>query len=66
MDLEDVDFSRRITSYNVCYTKLLRHVFGLSTAMNFAIYMAWTNILVPKPQAEQLLEAITKFRNNFV
>ncbi len=41
------------------------HVFGLSTAMNLGIYMAWTNILVPKPQAEQLLEAITKFRPTF-
>jgi len=27
------------------------HVFGLSTAMNFSIYMAWTDILIPKPQS---------------
>jgi long-chain acyl-CoA synthetase len=41
------------------------HVFGLSTAMNFAIYMGWGNVLVPKPQPEQLLEAISKFRPSF-
>ncbi len=41
------------------------HVFGLSTAMNFAIYMGWGNVLVPKPQPEQLLEAISKHRPSF-
>lgn len=41
------------------------HVFGLSTAMNFAVYMGWSNILIPKPQPEQLLEAIGKFRPTF-
>jgi long-chain acyl-CoA synthetase len=41
------------------------HVFGLSTSMNFAIYMAWTNVLVPKPQPRQLFEAIEKFRPSF-
>ena len=41
------------------------HVFGLSVAMNFAIYMGWGDILVPKPQPEPLLEAIGKFRPTF-
>jgi long-chain acyl-CoA synthetase len=41
------------------------HVFGLSTAMNFAIFMAWGNVLVPKPQPEPLLEAISKFKTTF-
>ena len=41
------------------------HVFGLSTSMNFAIAMGWCNVLVPKPQPEQLLEAITKFKPSF-
>ncbi len=41
------------------------HVFGLSTSMNFAIAMGWANILVPKPQPEPLLEAISKFRPTF-
>jgi long-chain acyl-CoA synthetase len=41
------------------------HVFGLTTAMNFAIYMAWGDILVPKPQPEPLLETIGKFKPTF-
>jgi long-chain acyl-CoA synthetase len=41
------------------------HVFGLSTAMNLAIYKGWGNILVPKPQAPQLLEAISKYKPTF-
>jgi long-chain acyl-CoA synthetase len=41
------------------------HVFGLSTAMNLAIYSGWGNILVPKPQPAQLLEAISKYKPTF-
>jgi long-chain acyl-CoA synthetase len=41
------------------------HVFGLSVAMNFAVYMAWGDVLVPRPQPEQLLEAIAKFKPTF-
>jgi long-chain acyl-CoA synthetase len=41
------------------------HVFGLSTAMNLAIYKGWGDILVPKPQAPQLLEAISKYKPTF-
>ncbi len=41
------------------------HVFGLTTAMNLAIYFGWGNILVPKPQPPQLLEAIAKYKPTF-
>ncbi|MFH1103194.1 MAG: long-chain fatty acid--CoA ligase [Pseudomonadota bacterium] len=41
------------------------HVFGLSAAMNFSIFMGWGQILVPKPQPEPLLEAIRKFKPTF-
>ncbi|MBB5349262.1 long-chain fatty acid--CoA ligase [Desulfoprunum benzoelyticum] len=41
------------------------HVFGLTTAMNLAIFKGWNNILVPKPQPPQLLEAISKFKPTF-
>jgi len=41
------------------------HVFGLSVAMNFAVYMGWGDILVPKPQPEPLLETIAKFKPTF-
>lgn len=42
------------------------HVFGLSCSMNLSVYMAWVQILVPKPQSGQLLEAIRKFKPSFV
>ncbi|MBU3954043.1 MAG: long-chain fatty acid--CoA ligase [Proteobacteria bacterium] len=38
------------------------HVMGLTVSMNFAIAKGWTNILVPKPQPEPLLEAMEKFK----
>ncbi len=41
------------------------HVFGLSAAMNFSVHMGWTQVLVPKPQPEPLLEAIRKFKPTF-
>jgi long-chain acyl-CoA synthetase len=41
------------------------HVFGMSVSMNLAIRMAWSNVLVPKPQPEPLLEAISKFKVTF-
>ncbi len=41
------------------------HVFGLTVAMNFSIYMGWNDVLVPKPQPEPLLEAIGSFRPTF-
>ena len=41
------------------------HVFGMSVSMNFAVFMGWTNVLVPKPQPDPLLEAITKFKITF-
>jgi len=41
------------------------HVFGLTTSMNLSIYYGWENILVAKPQADALLEAISKYRATF-
>ncbi|NDY72529.1 long-chain fatty acid--CoA ligase [Desulfobacter hydrogenophilus] len=41
------------------------HVFGMSTSMNYAIKMGWRNVLVPKPQSDPLLEAISKFKVSF-
>jgi long-chain acyl-CoA synthetase len=42
------------------------HVFGMTTAMNLAIYLGWGDILVPKPQPEPLIQAIRKFKPTFV
>ena len=36
------------------------HVFGLTTAMNLAVWLGWNDVLVPKPQPQELLEAIRK------
>jgi long-chain acyl-CoA synthetase len=41
------------------------HVFGLSVSMNFSVHMGWSQILVPRPQPQQLLEAIRQFRPTF-
>lgn len=38
------------------------HVLGMSAAMNLPISMAWTAVLVPKPQPKELLEAIRAYR----
>ncbi len=42
------------------------HVFGLTACMNLAVAQGWGNVLVPKPQPAQLIEAITKFKPTFV
>ena len=41
------------------------HVFGLSVSMNFSVYMGWSQVLVPRPQPQPLLEAIRNFRPTF-
>ncbi len=41
------------------------HAFGLTTAMNLAIFKGWGDILVPKPQPDALLEAIRKYKPSF-
>ncbi|WP_320039926.1 long-chain fatty acid--CoA ligase [uncultured Desulfobacter sp.] len=41
------------------------HVFGMSTSMNYAVKMGWRNVLLPKPQSKQLIEAISKYKVSF-
>jgi len=41
------------------------HVFGLSVSMNFSVHMGWSQVLVPRPQPQPLLEAIRQFRPTF-
>jgi long-chain acyl-CoA synthetase len=41
------------------------HVFGMTAAMNISVHMGWTDVLIPRPQPQQLLEAIRKFRPTF-
>ena len=42
------------------------HSFGLTCAMNNAVFAGWGNILVAKPSAENLLAAIRKYKPTFV
>lgn len=42
------------------------HVYGLTASMNFAIFMGWNNILIPKPQPEPLVEALHKYHPTFL
>jgi len=41
------------------------HSFGLSTSMNFSVHLGYTQILIPRPQPQPLLEAIRKFKPTF-
>lgn len=38
------------------------HVMGLTVSMNYSIYRGWANILIPKPQPDQLTEALSKYK----
>ena len=42
------------------------HSFGMTTAMNVAIWNGWGNVLVPKPEAKTILEAIHKCRATYM
>ncbi|MGD9158026.1 MAG: long-chain fatty acid--CoA ligase [Desulfobacteraceae bacterium] len=41
------------------------HVFGLTVCMNFSILMGWENVIVAKPQAGNLIKAITSYKPTF-
>jgi long-chain acyl-CoA synthetase len=41
------------------------HVFGLTVCMNFSILMGWENVIVARPQAGNLVRAITEHRPTF-
>lgn len=41
------------------------HSFGLTTVMNFSIWMAGTDILIPRPEPLVILQAIQKYKINF-
>jgi long-chain acyl-CoA synthetase len=44
----------------------LFHVFGLTVAMNYPIFMGWGSVLVPRPQPQQLFEALSKHKPTFL
>lgn len=42
------------------------HSFGMTCAMNVAIFKAWANALIPKPEPKPLLDAIDKYKVTFI
>jgi long-chain acyl-CoA synthetase len=37
------------------------HSYGLTAVLNLAIFNGWTNVLIPKPEAKVILDAVDKF-----
>ena len=56
--------SPRITSYNVCYTKLLRLWHGIFLTISSAPFICYSSICSIRRSG--IPEKIEKFRNNFV
>jgi long-chain acyl-CoA synthetase len=42
------------------------HSFGMTCAMNVAIYYGYADVLVPKPEPKTILEAIDKYKATFI
>jgi long-chain acyl-CoA synthetase len=42
------------------------HCFGMTTAMNTAIFFAWTDVLIPKPDPKTILEAVSKYKATYM
>lgn len=42
------------------------HSFGMTTAMNLAIFYGWADVLVPKPEPQAILEAISKNKATYM
>jgi long-chain acyl-CoA synthetase len=42
------------------------HSFGLTAAMNVAVFMGWANILIPKPEPETILKAIQTYKATYI
>lgn len=38
------------------------HCFGFTCSMNFCVWKAWTNVLIPRPEPLELLKAISRYR----
>jgi long-chain acyl-CoA synthetase len=42
------------------------HSYGLTAAMNMAIFCGWSSVLIPKPEARAILEAVAKNKVTFI
>jgi long-chain acyl-CoA synthetase len=41
------------------------HSFGLTCCMNICVWMGWSDVLIPRPEPQAILEAIHKYKVNF-
>jgi len=41
------------------------HSFGLTCCMNICVWMGWSDVLIPRPEAQTILEAVHKYKVNF-
>lgn len=41
------------------------HSFGLTCCMDICVWMGWTDVLIPRPEPQAILEAIHKYKVNF-
>jgi long-chain acyl-CoA synthetase len=37
------------------------HLYGLTVVMNLAVFYGWCNVLIPKPEAKAILDAVDKY-----
>ena len=42
------------------------HSFGLTAVLNMSIFNGWCNVLIPKPEARAILEAVDKYKVTFI
>ncbi len=42
------------------------HVYGLGASMMTCIYMGWTNVLIPRPDALTIMQAIDKYKSRYI
>ncbi|HMK35841.1 MAG TPA: long-chain fatty acid--CoA ligase [Desulfomonilaceae bacterium] len=42
------------------------HSYGLTAAMNMSVLYGWSNVLIPKPEAGAILEAVEKYKVTFI
>jgi long-chain acyl-CoA synthetase len=42
------------------------HSFGMTSAMNVAIFYGYANVLIPKPEAKTILEGIARYKATFI
>ncbi|MFH1116150.1 MAG: long-chain fatty acid--CoA ligase [Pseudomonadota bacterium] len=42
------------------------HSYGLTAALNMSIFYGWCDVLIPKPEAKTILEAVGKYKVTFI